>query len=138
MKTISILGPVALGVLATALIPSAGFSTSSYSIGISAHVPLSCQVDLQPGDGGFTGSVTRLGTTREFCNSARGYTLYGLPTGNVDGAKIVVDGREFPLRAGQEFVMVSTSGPDQTGRTILYDAGETDGGGNLSVRIQAK
>jgi hypothetical protein len=115
------------------------FDSASQSVSVRAEVPLSCRVSLQGGTGEFnTTGVAALGSTSEFCNSANGYQIFARAEGNVDGARIIVDNRSFPLAAGTEFAVVNSNGPAVTSRTIGYDAGNTDGGGRLTLRIQAK
>jgi hypothetical protein len=117
---------------------TSAFDTASQTVSVRAEVPLSCQVSLQGGTGEFNGAgVAELGSTREFCNSARGYQIFARAEGNVDGASIIVDGQAYRLTTGAEFAVVRSNGPAITSRTINYDAGDTDGGGRLTLRIQA-
>jgi hypothetical protein len=116
---------------------SSAFNTASQSISVRAEVPLSCQVSLEGGSGTFSAAgFANLGSTREFCNSAQGYSIFARADGAV--ASIIVDGRTFDLAAdGNEFAIVTSQGPALTSRAISYDAGDTDGGGRLTLRIQA-
>jgi hypothetical protein len=117
---------------------TSGFDSASQTVSVRAEVPLSCRVSLQGGSGEFNGAgVASLGSTSEFCNSALGYQIFARAEGNVSGARIIVDGRSFPLTAGAEFAVASSNGPAVTSRAIEYDAGDTDGGGRLTLRIQA-
>jgi hypothetical protein len=124
---------VALGVGLTS-----AFNSASQTVSVRAEVPLSCRVSLQGGTGEFNGAgIAALGSTSEFCNSANGYQIFARAEGNVDGARIIVDNRTYPLVSGAEFAVVSSNGPAVTSRAIGYDAGNTDGGGRLTLRIQA-
>lgn len=114
------------------------FNSASQSVSVRAEVPLNCRVSLQGGSGDFNGAgVAELGSTNEFCNSANGYQIFARADGNVEGAHIIVDGRRFALASGTEFPVVLSRGPAVTSRAISYDAGDTDGGGRLTLRIQA-
>jgi hypothetical protein len=114
------------------------FDQASQTVSVRAEVPLSCRVSLQGGNGEFNGAgVAVLGSTNEFCNSANGYQIFARAEGNVDGARIIVDGRTYALASGAEFAVVNSSGPAVTSRSIGYDAGDTDGGGRLTLRILA-
>jgi hypothetical protein len=128
--------------LATAVFAAAPFLTAyspaSQTISLQAHVPVLCRVEFQGGTLSATDGPVRLGQSDEFCNVARGYRLYALATGPVDGASLTVNGTAYPLSAGDEFVLVNSSYPDKTSRDIIYDAGSSAGGGSLSLRIQAK
>jgi hypothetical protein len=118
---------------------SSAFNTASQSISVRAEVPLSCQVSLEGGSGTFSAAgFANLGSTKEFCNSAQGYSIFARADGAAAGASIIVDGRTFDLAAGgNEFAIVTAQGPALTSRAISYDAGNTDGGGRLTLRIQA-
>jgi hypothetical protein len=114
------------------------FNSASQSVSVRAVVPLQCRVSLDVSSGQFdeTG-VARLGSTDEFCNSAFGYRIFARAEGAVDGASIIVDGRKYPLTSGSEFAIVNSQGPAVTSRAISYDAGITEGGGRLTLRIEA-
>jgi hypothetical protein len=117
---------------------TAAFGNASQSISIRGEVPLICRVSLSGGSSDFSADGTAsLGTASEFCNSGSGYRVYARADGDVSGANIVVDGVSFPLRAGAEFVIASSSTANSISRNIVYDAGNTDGGGRLSLRIAA-
>lgn len=139
MKTISSKSVM----LATAIFASLPFMTaygpSSQSIGITANVPLLCRVDFNGGNvlAAGDGPVT-LGQTDEFCNSARGYRLIAMATGQVDGASLIVNGTTYPLSPGDSFPLVNSNNPDKTARAIVYNPGSSAGGGNLSLQIVAK
>jgi hypothetical protein len=139
MKNLNIAKKVLLAVAVTGLALSTGaFGSSSSSIGVQAEVPLICNVSLSGGNSNFNASgVADLGSTSEFCNGGKGYKVFARAEGDVDGASIIVDGRAFPLQSGAEFVVVSSNQPASTSRAIQFDAGDTDGGGRLSLRIVA-
>lgn len=115
------------------------FDSNTQTISVRAEVPLNCRVSLQGGTGQFNGAgVTQLGSTNEFCNAAGGYQILARAQGTVDGASISIDGKSFPLISGAEFLIVNSQGPASTSRAISYDMGTSDGGGSLTLRIEAK
>jgi hypothetical protein len=117
---------------------TAAFGNASQSISLQGEVPLICRVSLAGGNGDFNADgQANLGSTSEFCNSGKGYRVFARAEGVVDGASLIVDGVRFPLQSGSEFLMVNSNTPNSTSRAIVYDAGETDGGGRLSLRIVA-
>jgi hypothetical protein len=117
---------------------TAGFNSASQSITIQGEVPLICRVSLAGGSVDFnTQGQAALGAASEFCNSGNGYRVFARADGVADGASIIVDGVRFPLQSGAEFLMASSSTPNSTSRNIVFDAGNTDGGGRLSLRIAA-
>jgi hypothetical protein len=117
---------------------TAAFGSASHSISLHAEVPLICRVTLAGGSTDFNAAgQASLGSASEFCNSGNGYRVYARAEGVVDGASLVVDGVVFPLESGAEFLMASSPTPNSTSRSIVYDAGDTDGGGRLSLRIAA-
>jgi hypothetical protein len=114
------------------------FGNASQSINIQGEVPLICRVSLSGGSADFGADGTaNLGTASEFCNSGSGYRVLARAEGDVSGANIIVDGVSFPLQSGAEFVIARSSTPNSISRNIVYDAGDTDGGGRLSLRIAA-
>jgi hypothetical protein len=117
---------------------TAAFGSASQSISIQGEVPLICRVSLGGGNGDFNAQgQANLGSTSEFCNSGNGYRVYARAQGVSAGASLIVDGARFPLQSGAEFLIASSSTPNSTSRSIMFDAGETDGGGRLSLRIAA-
>jgi hypothetical protein len=126
------------GVVSVAALAVSGFNSRSATIGLTAEVPLVCNVALQGGNAQFDANgVALLGTTTDFCNKADGYRLIARATGDVAGGRLLVDGRSFPLTANAEFELAASPTAARTGRTIHFDAGSTDGGGQLSLRIVA-
>jgi hypothetical protein len=117
---------------------TAAFGSASHSISLQGEVPLICRVTLAGGSTQFNDAgQANLGSASEFCNSGKGYRVYARADGIVDGASLVVDGVVFPLEPGAEFLMASSSTPNSVNRSIVFDAGDTDGGGRLSLRIAA-
>jgi hypothetical protein len=131
-----------LGALALALVGATavtGFRSNEASIGITAEVPLVCRVELAAAAGTFDDAgVAQIGATQEFCNSASGYRIMAVTQGTDDGASLIVDGRRYPVVDGQEIAIVNSVGPNRTGRSIALDAGDGEGGGRLSLRIEAR
>jgi hypothetical protein len=124
--------------VSAAALAASGYTSPSATIGLTAEVPLVCNVALQGGSANFDANgIALLGTTTEFCNKADGYRLMARATGDVAGARLLVDGRSFPLTSNTEFELASIPSAARTGRTIHFDAGSTDGGGQLSLRIVA-
>jgi hypothetical protein len=117
---------------------TAAFGGASQSVSIQGEVPLICRVSLAGGNADFNAEgQANLGSTSEFCNSGNGYRVYARAEGVTEGASLIVDGARFPLQSGAEFLMASSSTPNSTSRNIVFDAGDTDGGGRLSLRIAA-
>jgi hypothetical protein len=128
--------------IAGAIVGSVGltgaFGSASQSISLQGEVPLICRVTLAGGTTEFNDAgLANLGAASEFCNAGNGYRVYARAEGVSEGASIIVDGVRFPLQSGAEFVMATSSTPNSTSRSIVFDAGDTDGGGRLSLRIAA-
>ena len=118
---------------------TSAFGPTSQSISLQGEVPLICRVTLAGGSSEFNSAgLASLGSAAEFCNSGSGYRVYARADGGVDGASIIVDGARFALSPGVEFLMASSTTPNSLSRNIVFDAGDTDGGGRLSLRIIAK
>jgi hypothetical protein len=127
-----------VGLVMAGAIAASAYNNNSVNIGLRAEVPLLCNVSMQGGDGVFDANgVAVLGTTAEFCNNAQGYTLLARATGDVDGASLLVDGQAFPLSSNVEFAVATSPSAARTGRLIAFDAGASNGGGRLSLRIVA-
>jgi hypothetical protein len=116
-----------------------GFGPASQTVGVVAEVPLLCRVSFNAGSGAFSeAGLASIGATQEFCNSATGYKVFARAAGADEGSTLIVDGRRFPITGDQEFMIVDNSGPARTSRQISLDAGDGEGGGQLSLRIQAQ
>jgi hypothetical protein len=116
-----------------------GFTSSRATITVSGEVPLICRVSFAGGSGTFdTGGTARLGTTSEFCNSADGYRLYARASENADDGDLVVGGRVVALVPGSEVLIHDQVGPAVLSRTVDYTVADGNGGGNVTLRIEAK
>jgi hypothetical protein len=114
------------------------YGPASQSINLQGEVPLICRVSLSGGTPDFNNDgQANLGSTNEFCNSGSGYKVYARAEGEVAGAYLIVDGARYSLQSGADFLIASSSTPNRTSRNLVFDAGSTDGGGKLSVRIVA-
>lgn len=128
----------AIGVLCLSAVGLTGMSDVSTSIKMSAYVPLVCNVGFNANGGTYNESgVIQLGSTQEFCNSGRGYRIYATAYGTDTGASLIVGNNSYSVTNGQEIMVADISGPARTSRNIYLDAGEGQGGGNLSIRIEA-
>jgi hypothetical protein len=126
--------------LGAACLAAMGFATASKSINLTADVPILCQVSFEATAGTFgpTG-LAELGATREFCNSSSGYLIIARVDGADAGASLRVNGGSpYAFSNGQEFVLADINGPGRGSRSVALDAGSGQGGGSLSLRIEAK
>jgi hypothetical protein len=116
-----------------------GFASASQSINLTAEVPLLCQVSFDAASGSFdTAGVAELGATREFCNAGSGYRVLARVDGADEGTSLIVNGARYDVSNGREFVMVDVNSPARVSRSVSLDAGDGEGGGRLSLRIEAK
>lgn len=128
-----------VGAASAAALLTSAYSASSASFELRGVVPLVCNVGLNPGSGVIDDSgLADLGTTNEFCNNADGYRLLARASGPVAGAAIVIDGRRFALTPSVEFEIAMSPNPARTGRAVMFDAGTSNGGGSLDLRIEAR
>lgn len=129
-----IMASVALGALA-----SMGFSAGQTTVSIGGNVPVVCKVELGHSAGviGANG-IAEIGVAQELCNARSGYRLVARTSGVADGASLIVDGQRFQITNERDFVVAETSGPAVNSRAIALDAGTGDGGGNLTLRLEAK
>ncbi|MBN8649426.1 MAG: hypothetical protein J0L55_15840 [Caulobacterales bacterium] len=129
----------AIGLLSIGAISTMAMGNSSQAITMNAIVPLVCNVGFEAGNAQYNDSgVAELGATREFCNSGNGYKVYARTTGTDSGASLVVGSSRYEITNGSEILIADLSGPAKTSRQIYLDAGEGNGGGSLSLRIEAK
>jgi hypothetical protein len=124
--------------LMIAFASAAGFSKAP-SLSLEAYVPVACSVGFSSSPSQFDSrGRTSLGTTSETCNSGLGYRLYARATGDVDGASLIVDGRQVDLAPGREVLLVDEVGAGAIARNIDYYTQTLSDGGNLQLRIEAK
>lgn len=101
-----------------------------------AEVDLLCEVELDSG-GALDPLSPRVGLTREFCNSGRGYVLLARATGDLSGASLIVDGRRVGITPGQAVELARESGAARAARVLEFDAGDSQGPGTLSLWVEA-
>ncbi len=129
----------AIGLLSIGAFGTIAMGDSSQSITMNAVVPLVCNVGFDAGNATYDANgIAELGTTREFCNSGNGYKVYARTSGTDAGASLVVGTSRFEITNGQEILIADLSNPARTSRPIYLDAGDGNGGGSLSLRIEAK
>lgn len=127
-----------IGLLCVAATGLSAMSGVSNSLEMSGYVPLICNVGFEVGGGEYNSQgIIQLGKTREFCNSGHGYRVYATPFGTDSGAKLIVENNTFAVTNGKEMLLANVSGPARTSRIIYLDVGSGQGGGSLSLRIEA-
>jgi hypothetical protein len=103
---------------------------------VSGFVPVICRANLNSAIVPVTDGEAPLGTLNEFCNSPAGYEIFVESSSELDGAMLLVDGREVPLSGSRPALIVSSKGPAIAARDIrLASAGQ---GGSLNFRIVAR
>lgn len=125
-----------LGLLASALTVAPGNANNFRIASVTTVVPLDCSVRIS--DTTLAADREIVGVTRELCNNGSGYSLIAMPTGNVTGSKLIVDGREIGLEAGVEVVLASEQRAAIRERTIIFVPKSQDARGELSVRVVAR
>jgi hypothetical protein len=132
-------GALALAVLAASVGGATATGASSATINISGHVPLTCTVNFAGGSGAFNDDgVARLGSTSEFCNNAQGYRLYAYASPDSADGALLVNGRQIALAPGREVLIAENTSPARTSRAIDYRVDEGEGGGSVTLRIEAR
>ncbi len=117
---------------------SAGFARAP-SVSLEAYVPISCSVGFSFAASRFDDEgLANLGRTSETCNSGSGYRIYARATGDVDGTRLIVDGRGVNLAPGREVLLVDEVGAGSIARKIDYYSETLSDGGSLQLRIEAK
>ncbi len=127
---------------AVALISIAATSVTAMSdtaaVKIGGIVPVICKVGFNAASGDYNSErIVRLGATNEFCNSGRGYRVFATANGTDAGASLIVGSNSYKVSNGREILIAEVSGPSKTARNIYLDAGNGQGGGSLSIRIEA-
>lgn len=129
----------AFGLICLGAFGTVAMGDASQSVKMNAIVLLVCNVGFDAGNASYDESgVAELGTTREFCNSGNGYKVYARTSGTDAGASLVVGSSRYEINNGTEILIADISGPARTSRPIYLDAGDGNGGGSLSLRIEAK
>lgn len=129
-----IMASAALGAFA-----SMGFSAGQTNVAFGGNVPLVCKVELGQAFGTIgANGIAEIGVAQELCNARSGYRLVARTSGVAEGASLIVDGQRFAITNERDFVIAETSGPAVKSRAIALDAGNGDGGGNLTLRLEAK
>lgn len=131
---VMIMASLALGAFA-----SMGFSANQTQVSIRGNVPLVCKVELGQSVGAIgANGIAEIGVAQELCNARSGYRLVARTSGVDEGASLIVDGQRFAITNERDFIIAETNGPAINSRAIALDAGTGDGGGNLTLRLEAK
>jgi hypothetical protein len=139
MAGIRVAGALALAVVSAGVGGPTATGAANATINISGHVPLTCTVNFAGGSGAFNeAGVARLGSTAEFCNNAQGYRLYAYASPDAADGALLVNGRQIALAPGREVLIAENVSPARTSRAIDYLVAEGEGGGSVTLRIEAR
>lgn len=129
MKNLASLGLVAAMISA----PSAA---SSYGVELRGNVGVNCHVTSQSSVIDASHGVADLGTLREFCNNAAGYTLYLDYAPQLAGAVVKVDGANIVLGTEGSVEMASEAGPAIRNRAVTIDLSQVEDNANLAITFR--
>jgi hypothetical protein len=127
-------------VFGAALLWAAPIGASSTTINLTAHVPYYCNVDLVPAPSaaGADGLIN-LGTSRELCNSPRGYRIILEHPADMVDAAIISDANRIPLSPSGETIIWNSDQPGFELRQLALDLGPKSGAiKSLGLRIEVK
>ena len=103
--------------------------------GISANVRMACEVSLESNSVAAAIGSSYIGTTREFCNSAKGYRLYASPVDGQASGTLSIDGVQIDIRGGREVLILDRNSPALTSRNLFFSGSDAE---RFELRIEAK
>jgi hypothetical protein len=126
--------------LAMAFLPAASTDAAPAIIHLSAFVPVYCNVELLPAMSPPTADgLINLGTSRELCNSPRGYRIILQHPADLTGAAIISDSNRIPLSESGETVLSNSDQPGFELHQLALDLGKDPASINqLGLRIEVK
>jgi hypothetical protein len=129
-----------LGVAAVAAAPSpATAQIERLNFGIRGVVRTNCTIRVDQPSPSTNANVVELGRIEQVCNSGSGYRVIIAHAAGLSGAQIMIDGAVVPLGAGNETIILDSSGPDErTSNARLTLASGSPSIGSLAFRIEPK
>ena len=104
-----------------AALVSAPLAASTYGVELRGHVPVSCHVTGSAAMIELADGIADLGTVREFCNNAAGYTLLLDYAPQLAGAVVTIDGTSVVLDGAGTASLAAEAGPALKTRAISID-----------------
>ena len=132
----SAVGIVALAAPATAYAPAISLTASQFTIDIVGYVPVICRASVDATVIAPVEGTVSLGTLKEFCNSPNGYRVHADYSPALAQAKLIVGGRQVPLRKAGTSVVTQSNRAGIVNNAISLELPKGVNGGNLSFRIE--
>jgi hypothetical protein len=132
----SALGVVALAAPATAYAPAVSIAASQFTVDIVGFVPVICRATVDATSVSPSAGTVQLGSLKEFCNSPNGYRVHADYSPGLAQAKLLVGGRQVPLRKAGTSVVSASSRAGIEANPISLELPKGVNGGSISFRIE--
>jgi hypothetical protein len=132
----SALGVVALAAPATAYAPAISVVASQFTVDIVGFVPVICRATVDATTVSPSAGTVQLGSLKEFCNSPNGYRVHADYSPGLAQAKLVVGGRQVPLRKAGTSVVAQSNRAGIESNPISLELPKGVNGGSISFRIE--
>ena len=116
--------------------PAISLTASQFTIDIVGFVPVICRASVDATVVSPTPGTVQLGQLKEFCNSPNGYRVHADYSPALAQAKLVVGGRQVPLRKAGTSVVTQSNRAGITNQPIALDLPKGVNGGSISFRIE--
>lgn len=106
--------------------PAAALADSNVTgtFNLRLEVPVICNIAFESGIAETAGGDWRLGSTRELCNSSRGYAVSAsYEPGTLVGAVVSIDGRQAVLDGSGRTVVYASAGAGNARREVTIAPG---------------
>jgi hypothetical protein len=124
----------AFGLMAAMI--SVPVSASTYGVELRGHVPVSCHVSSTSNVIAIADGVADLGTVRELCNNAAGYTLLLDYAPQLAGAIVTVDGATIELGAEGTAALAAEQNPALRSRSVTIDLSKVENTSDLAISFR--
>ena len=132
----SALGIVALAAPATAYAPAISVVASQFTVDIVGFVPVICRATVDATTVSPSAGTVQLGSLKEFCNSPNGYRVHADYSPGLAQAKLVVGGRQVPLRKAGTSVVSFSNRAGIEANPVSLELPKGVNGGSISFRIE--
>ncbi len=132
----SAVGIVALAAPATAFAPAVTVAASQFTVDIVGYVPVICRASVDATAVNPSAGTVSLGQLKEFCNSPNGYRVHADYSPQLAQAKLVIGGRQVPLRKAGTSVVSHSNRAGIENNPISLELPKGINGGSISFRIE--
>lgn len=132
----SAVGVVALAAPATAFAPGITLAASQFTVDIVGFVPVICRASVDATVVSPSAGTVQLGSLKEFCNSPNGYKVHADYSPGLAQAKLIVGGRQVPLRKAGTSVVSQSNRAGIESNAISLQLPKGINGGSISFRVE--